>query len=88
MQRYGFASGLQCGFYGIFQSAAAGHFHAYDSYALNIVFADDCCKLISVVRAVKLVASNESDPIPNESVMEISICVSGTVSSDQQIRSF
>ena len=71
-----------------FNSAAAGNFHAYDSYTLDVVFPDDGSQFFTVIAVVQLWAADEGDMVADEFAVEVAVSVSGAVGGDEQIGAF
>ena len=80
-----FAAGFQSFLCGKFQAAAAGHLHAGDGKALDIVFPDDGGKLFSVIAFVQFGTADQSNPVSHKAFMKIPAGVGGTVGSQQQV---
>jgi len=71
----------------VLDSAAAWDFHADYGNALDIIVCKDGGQLFRVIAFVKLRTSDDGDTVLNEIVVETGIGVSGTVRSDEQVRS-
>ena len=56
-----FTACLKCILCGSLQSAAAGHLHPHDCYALEIVISEECSSLFGVVLIVRLWTPNDDD---------------------------
>ena len=63
-----FLQGLLCR---QFQPSAAGHLHAHDRHALNVIVPDDLHKLLAVVDAVQLWTADQRNTFPDKVLMEI-----------------
>ena len=74
------------GIYGsLLDSAAAGDFHAHDGHALNIVLADDLCKLLAVVYRIQFWTSDQGNLSLNEILVEICIGVGSTICCNEKV---
>ena len=72
----------------MFQTAAAGDFHAGDSDASDLIFPKDCSELFCVINRIQLWTTYEGDVSLNKILMEIRIGVGGTVGGDQEVGLF
>ena len=67
------------------QAAAAGHLHADDGNAFDIVFADDLAELFRIICAVQLGAAYQGDPSFDEFFVKIPVSKSGAVGGDKKV---
>lgn len=79
------AAGLEGVLDRLFQTAAAGDFHAHDAHALDVVVPDDGGELFRVVHVVQLGAADEGHVAAHELGMEVGIGVGGAVRCHQQV---
>ena len=85
MIRDAFATFLQGFSYSIFDTAAARHFHTYDSHTPDIIIGKDFSQFHRVIYAVKLSKSDNRYAIADEIIMEVPICISCAVSCYKKI---
>ena len=81
-----FAAGGQSSAGGVFQPAAAGHFHAQQGDALNIIGGQNSGKLFGVIKGIQLGAADEGNAPLHKITMKISIGIGGTIGGDEQMR--
>ena len=65
----------------MFDSAAAGNFHAYDGDASDLVIGQDRGQFLGIVDAVQFRAADQGDVIPDEFIVEIAVGIGGAVRS-------
>ena len=70
----------------VLQSPAAGHLHADDGDALDIVLPDDLRQLLGIVHAVQLRTAHQGDVPLDEPLVEGGVGVGGTVGGDEEPR--
>ena len=66
----------------MFQSTAARNFHTDDGNTFNIVSSDNFCKFFTIVNSIEFWTSYQSDFSFDKILMEVSISICGTVSSN------
>ena len=69
----------------VLQTAAAGHFHAQDRDAPDVVVFEDLGQLLAVVHGIQLGTADEGDLAPHELLVEVCIGVGGAVGGDEQL---
>ena len=79
------SAGLQCLFCRHLQTAAAGHLHAEDGHALDVVAAQDLSELFAVIHSVQLRAADEGHLAAHKLLMEIGVGVCRAVRRDQEL---
>ena len=74
----------ECLFRRQLQPAAAGHLHADDGNALDVIFPDDLRQLFGIVHAVQLGTADEGDVPLNEPLVKSGVGVGGAVGGNQE----
>lgn len=82
------SAALQCDFCRVFQSAAAGHFHAHDGHAFNIVIANYFGELLGIVHAIQFRAADIRNISFYEAFVECVIGIRRAVGSAEQLSAF
>ena len=65
------------------QAAAAGHLHAEDGHALDVVIANNLGQLFAVIHSIQLRAADESHLAAHKLLMEIGVGIGRAVRCDQ-----
>ena len=81
----GFTTCLDCVFYCILKTAAAGDFHTDYLYTLYIVVLYNLGEFFRVISFVKFGATNESDVIADEVIVEVAVGIGCAVCSNKEI---
>ena len=79
------SAGLQSTLDCVFDTAAAGYFHPYHLYTLDVVVPDDLRQLFRIIPFVQLGTADQGDMVPDKIVMEAAVSISCTVCRNQQI---
>ena len=65
--------------------SAAGNLHADDGQAFDVVAPDDLCQFFCIVHRIQLRTSDQSDMVPDKTLVKIGISVGGAVGCDQKM---
>ena len=70
---------------GVFNAAAAGHFHAHNGYAADFILRNNGGQLFGIVAFIKLGAADERNAALHEIMVEGCISICGAVGGDEQV---
>ena len=80
-----FPAVLECFLGRHLQTAAAGNFHSYNGYALNVVTLNDCGQFFAVIHLVQFGAADESQLVPDKILMKACVSIGGAIGGDQKL---